>query len=378
MAAALLSFVLMYPALQQTAHANPAPGEIGLEYDSYAVSENEGYVYLSVIRYNGSDGEVAVDYTTSDGTASGGSDYETAGGTLTFAAGETSKTISVPIYNDTDTEGDESFTVTLGNPTNGATLGTITGSNVSIVDDDTWIPDPPGQLQLDTASATVDEGGSFVSLLVTRTSGAGGTVTVDYGVGGGSASEGSDFTGTSGSLTFAEGETWKTIEVPILDDAEYEGNENFTVSLFNATGGASLGTITSAVVTITDNDPYVEPEGRAVFVDRIVKTEENSGIVTVTVIRKGGSAGILKIRYETADGSAIAGEDYTAAEGTLAFADGETVKTIEIQIKEDSKQERKETFQVRIWNASFAGGDFAREARNTAEITINDNDGRHR
>ena len=80
---------------------------------------------------------MTVDYATSDGTATAGSDYTDTHGTLTFAAGETSKTFTIPITDDTAVEGNESLVVTLSNPTGGATLGSQNLSTLTIQDNDT-------------------------------------------------------------------------------------------------------------------------------------------------------------------------------------------------------------------------------------------------
>ena len=78
---------------------------------------------ITVYRLDGAQGVVEVDYATSDGTATAGADYTATSGTLTFNNGETSKTFSVPILPDNLVEGDETFFVTLSNPTGGATVG---------------------------------------------------------------------------------------------------------------------------------------------------------------------------------------------------------------------------------------------------------------
>src|SRR5262249_51841170 len=84
-------------------HGTPAPQPGTLQFSSsgYSVNENQGTATVAVTRTGGSDGAVSVNYATSNGTATAGSDYTAAAGTLTFAAGETSKTFTVPIINDT-------------------------------------------------------------------------------------------------------------------------------------------------------------------------------------------------------------------------------------------------------------------------------------
>ena len=109
-------------AVQHAAPA-PQPGTLQLSSSSYSVNENQGTATITVNRTGGSDGAVAVNYATSNGTATAGSDYTATSGTLTFAAGETSKTFTVPITDDTLVEGNETVNLTLSSPTGGATLG---------------------------------------------------------------------------------------------------------------------------------------------------------------------------------------------------------------------------------------------------------------
>src|SRR5262249_47529440 len=112
------------------------PGTLKLSSSNYSVNEGGGSATITVTRTGGSDGPVSVNYATSNGTATAGSDYTATSGTLNFAAGETSKTFTVPITNDTTVEGDETLNVTLSNPTGGATLGSPATATLTIVDDD--------------------------------------------------------------------------------------------------------------------------------------------------------------------------------------------------------------------------------------------------
>src|SRR5206468_2335890 len=117
-----------------------------------SVSESASGITLTVYRNNGSGGAASVDYATASGTATAGSDFTSKSGTLSFADGEVSKTIVVPILEDTLFEGPESFTVTLSNPTNGTTVGASTAT-VTINDND---PGPTASIN----DITVTEGNS--------------------------------------------------------------------------------------------------------------------------------------------------------------------------------------------------------------------------
>jgi surface-anchored protein len=113
------------------------PGCFSFDPASLSVGEAAGSATLTVRRTRGSDGAVTVDYATGGGSATAGADYTAAAGTLTFADGQTARTFTVPILNDTVVEGSETFNATLSNPTNAALLGGAATAVVTILDDDT-------------------------------------------------------------------------------------------------------------------------------------------------------------------------------------------------------------------------------------------------
>ncbi|MCM2369297.1 DUF4347 domain-containing protein [Rhodopirellula sp. ICT_H3.1] len=120
--------------------AATSAGVISLQTSNITIDESAGTVSVEVIRTGGSDGVVTVDYETQDGTAVAGSDYEASQGTLTFADGETTQSIVIPISVDDTIESNESFNVTIDNVTGGATLLVPRTATVTIVDDDTELP----------------------------------------------------------------------------------------------------------------------------------------------------------------------------------------------------------------------------------------------
>src|SRR5262249_21382104 len=110
------------------------PGALQFGNPTYSVNENGGTASITVTRTNGSAGAVSVNYATSNGTATAGSDYTATNGTLSFADGETSKTFTIPITNDSVVEGNETINLALSNPTGGASLGGQSSAVLTIVD----------------------------------------------------------------------------------------------------------------------------------------------------------------------------------------------------------------------------------------------------
>jgi predicted extracellular nuclease len=217
---------------------------------------------FTVSRTGGSAGAVTVDYAISapgGAGVAGASDFvadSIFSGTVSFADGETSKTFSIDVAGDTVFEADETFTVTLSNATGGASIDDATATG-TIQNDD---PQPvAGSVSI--ADAAIAEGNSGTSLLVLTLTRSGGTAafTVDFATANGgragfaAATAGSDYVAQSGTVSFAEGETTKTVSITINGDTAFELSEEFTVALSNATGGATIDD-GSAIATITNDD----------------------------------------------------------------------------------------------------------------------------
>jgi hypothetical protein len=163
----------------------------------------------------------------------------------------TTQTIAVPVIGDTVNEPDETFTVTLSAATN-ASIVTTTGTG-TIVNDD-------GVSTLSISSPSQAEGNSGTSpmtFVVTLSPASGQTVTVNYATLNGTATAGSDYTATSGTLTFAPSVTTQTIAVPIIGDTVNESDEAFTVTL-SAASNASIVT-TTGTGTIVNDDGVASP-----------------------------------------------------------------------------------------------------------------------
>jgi glucose/arabinose dehydrogenase len=208
------------------------------------VRESDGSVNVTVLR-SGNDlsGTSSIKYTTTGETATAGIDYVETAGTLTFAPGETSKTINIPILDDTLPEGIETFTFVIDQPEN-ANLGTQRTGRISIEDND--------RSDLIFSEPTVNEGDGIAKVTVTRGNGL-GAASVDYTTTDGTAKVASDYLAVSGSLNFADGELSKTISISIVNDTVAESSEQFTLNFSNAVG-VGLAINNKAVITINDND----------------------------------------------------------------------------------------------------------------------------
>ena len=231
----------------------PSPGVFNVNPTSVSVDENAGTASITIER-SGTVGAVTVDYTTQNGTATSGSDYTASSGTLNWADGESSKTITVPIIDDTLAESDETFQVVLSNATGGASIGANATAQITINANDN-----PGTISFSASTYTVSESTASITITVSRSGGSANAASVDFATADGSATAGSDYTATNGTLNWNDGETGdKTFTVSITSDTVDESNETVTLSLSNASG-ASLGGIASATLTINDDDTTVAP-----------------------------------------------------------------------------------------------------------------------
>ena len=208
-------------------------------------NEGDGTMEFTVSLHPESTQTVTVDYATADGTATAGNDYTATSGTLTFTPGVTTKTVSVPVVDDTVEDDGETFTVTLSNAS-GATIADAQATG-TIHNTET---DPSG-LSVADAEATEEEDAAL-DFVVTLDPAASGTVTVDYATADGTATAGDDYTDTSGTLTFEAGDTTKTVSVPINDDAADDGGETLTLTLSNASGAEIADTEATGTIRNTE------------------------------------------------------------------------------------------------------------------------------
>ncbi|MCX7072599.1 MAG: S8 family serine peptidase [Gammaproteobacteria bacterium] len=347
----------------------PGPGSLSFSASAYAMPENGGIGTISVQRGGGDSGAISVNYATSNGTATAGSDYGAASGTLNWADGDSAaKTFTVAAIDDALAEGNESINLTLSAPGGGASLGTQRTAVLNILDND----NAPGSIAFTAANVSVAEAAGAVTVSVARTGGSYGAASVSYATANSSAASGSDYTASSGTLSWASGDSVvKTIRVPVLNDTLAEASESFQIRL-SAASGASLGSVSSSTVTIVDDDSP-SPNGTLQFSAGAQTVAENAGSATITVSRSLGAVGAVSVNYASSNGSAVAGSDYTATSGTLRWADGDsTAKTFTVPITDDAVAEAGETLTLSL---SGATGGAVLGTTKTQTLTIADNDG---
>jgi hypothetical protein len=217
--------------------------------------------------------------------------------------------------------------------------------------DGNWAPPPPPPPPSITVNdVTVTEGNTGTRNAVVNVSlsaASSQAVVVNYATADGTATAGSDYVATAGTLTFAPGETSKSITVQVKGDSLPEPNETFFVNLSSPTNatiadGQGQGTILDDEPRISISD-VTKSEGK--------KNQTTQFTFTVTLSAAYDQA--VTMSFKTSDGTAkTSDQDYVAQTGTITFKPGETTKTITIVVNGDSKKEADETFYLDLFGLS--------------------------
>jgi len=242
---------------QSTATFDIIDNDSTLQFSARTFTVNEDGTAVSAVtvtRLGSNADAVSATVKLSNGnspSAIAGLDYTGTDIAVNFAAGDSApKTVTIPIIDDTMVEGNETINLSLVNPTGNATIGTQGTAVTTIVDNDST-------LQFSAPFFSVNENGTpIAAVTVTRTGSAVGAVSAFVNLANGSAIAPGDYTNGLIAVNFANGDLApKTITIPIFDDLLVEGAETVNLSLVSPTGNATIGTQSSAVLTIVDNDP---------------------------------------------------------------------------------------------------------------------------
>jgi Calx-beta domain len=356
---------------------NDVAGTVQFGLALYTVSETATSATVTITRSGGAASAVTVDFATSDGPgASGavaGSDYTATAATVTFAANQVSQNVVIPLPGDDAlAEGNKFVTLTLSNPGGGAVLGPRSTAMLRIADNEL-------SLAFSSPSYTVRENGSVATITIELTGVNVTPVTVNWAATGVTAQAGSDY-GTRGSaleptgmVTFAAGGTpttvrTRTFTIPILQDTIVEGTETVTLTLTGASGAAVVVGRDTATLFISDDDVG----GAVQFSADFFNANECAALpcnATLTLSRSGGAAGGVTVDFITADGTAVAGADYTTTSGTVTFAAGQMSRTISVPLVIEPGAQPLKTFSVVISNP---GGGGTLGARQSAQVRITD------
>jgi photosystem II stability/assembly factor-like uncharacterized protein len=209
----------------------------------------------------------------------------------------------------------------------------------------------PGVLQLSAAAYRVREG-QVVTITVTRTLGSEGRVTVAYATSPGTAQPSVNYFTTSGTLTFAPGQTSRTFIVRTRDDHLNNVNLTANLALSAPGGGATLGSVNPAILTIVN----IDPPPRISFRTYLARGSESIAGPAILVILSAPSARTVTVNYslDTPPGTATNGVDYTFTAGTLTFAPGKVSEMIPLTVISDKQAKGQKTIRLRLSDAGNA------------------------
>jgi glucose/arabinose dehydrogenase len=335
------------PPTGTSVNADYSPTDKGISISSASIAEGSASprtVALDVSLSTPQTSPVTVNYATADGTgpngASGTSDYTARSGTVTFAAGQTSKEVDISVKGDKVVEPDEHFSVVLSSPS-GAPIVQGTGT-VTILNDD-----PSGALQLSVGDVQVlegDDGVRTAHVTVSLSAPSPGGVSVAYATAEGSAVAPGDYASAAGTLTFAAGTTAQTVALRINGDGEFEPSEALALNLSNAIG-AVIGRST-ATIKIANDDA-----GPALSISNVSTVEGNSGTRTAffTIGLSTPSTNSVNVAW-TVSHQTTNGGDIKIKTGTATITPGNLFATVQVTTYGDTAVEPNENYHVTLSN----------------------------
>lgn len=337
----------------------PTPVTVGFRAPTSTQDETSGTVMVPVVLSSPAGDEVTVRYSFTGGTASAGTDYEGTDGTLTFAPGDTEAAIPLTIREDDLEEPAETIDLELSMASNallGASRHTVTLASDIL---------PRIRFQTPT-SRGAESTSTELTILLDIEAPAGGTV--DYVVEG-TADSGADHTLAAGTITIPPATLELTLPLPITDDALDEFDETVIVRLTSSTNVVVAAMVPEHTYTIEDDD--AEP---TVALGEATKTVTEGGTSYALPVQLSAPSGKpVSVTYSVDPAStATQGTDFAfaAPDATVAFAPGETSKTVTITFPDDNVYEDPELAVIVLGSPVNAGlGVTAR-----LDLTINDND----
>ncbi|XP_070689817.1 adhesion G-protein coupled receptor V1 [Pempheris klunzingeri] len=356
--------------------------------------EGDSTVSLTILRQRGLMGQVRVTYATLNeadpepyrtpgvGRATEARDFVPLLDSVVFLANQSEANITLQVLDDEDPERDESVFVKLVNVqliegeqerliSNSPSLGPKTDIVAQVIveaSDDAF-----GVLQLSTSAVSVAEHYVGPIINVTRVGGIFADVSVKFRAVPLTARVSEDYSVASSDVVLLEGESSKSVPIYVINDMVPELEETFLIQLINqTTGGALLGELTRAIITILPSD---DPFGAFVFQAVPITIEEpgsNSIEVTLPIVRNAGTIGTVVVRWQATVNGKLAVGDIKPASGEVKFAPGETMKTLQVEILADDVPEITEIIKVELTAASN-GGNLGADTSVNIIVPANDN-----
>ncbi len=337
----------------------PAPGQVSFSATNFTANQNDGTAYLTLVRTHGLLGTISASITFVPGIppALPGVNYATNDlqTSVTFQSGQTLATNRITLLQNNQVQGTVNLSAYLSNPGGGATLGTPTNTVLSIVNPNVGFTFVTNNFVNGTNFLYVSETNTYAPVPVQCLGTVTNTVQVQYSTANGTALTGVNYLGvTNGTLTFTPGQTLQNILIPLIFDTNVTGNLTFNIWLHNPTAGTFVVPPTNTTVVVQDANAGFS------FTNSTATVMKNAGSLVVPVVCSNTNAPVLvnsnsvpfTVFYSTADGTAVANQDYAPTNGTLIFTNGIGTNTFTVPILNNSLVMGNRTFTVNLSNPS--------------------------
>ncbi|MFB2681179.1 Calx-beta domain-containing protein [Shewanella mangrovisoli] len=328
-----------FPSVTTRREGVASIGKVRFANTVFSGNETDG-INVTLIRDGDLTQAASVKVFAENGSAIWGSDFLESHIIAHFAVGSDTTTVTYPIVKDTHSEGVEDFTLNLKFPYK-LTADKAT-AQVKIQDGNQT--GYAGLFSIDGASL-IDEGES-AQFVITRVGGT-GEVVVNVKAVSGTATTGNDYVDLNQNVLFAEGQTSATVTLNTIDDIEYKSSKTLKLIITAASDNAEYD-VQELPITIIDNDPVPTDQGIFALSVGASSVSESIGSLILTITRTDGDASAVSMHVATQDGTAKAGIDYQSIDQTVTFADGETSKTLSVNIIGNSSVDGSRTFTVNL------------------------------
>jgi hypothetical protein len=305
-----------------TAHAATSAGTLQYSATTYSTAYNVAAVVVTLDRIGGTTGAVRVGLNTRAGTALNGLDFVGVNQWVNWAAGDGApKTVSIKLLNRGSYSGSRSFSLGLSGQS-GASLGSPATAVVNISG---TAMNAAGTLQYSASTYSTAYNVAAVVVTLDRVGGTTGAVRVGLNTHPGTALSGLDFVGVNQWVNWAAGDgAAKTVSIKLINRGAYKGSRSFSLGL-SGESGASLGSPATATVNISGTAMNGNPSAGTLELSATSYTAlQSAKSISIGIGRTAGSTGAVTVKYNTTNGTALAGTSYTSTSGTLSWASGDT------------------------------------------------------
>jgi uncharacterized delta-60 repeat protein len=310
-----------------------------------SAAEDSGYATVNILRLYNTSGTSSVHFATVDGTAVAGINYSNLSGEVDFDVGETLKSVSIPIINNTNVTGDLAFVVNLSSPS-GAQLAAPSNTVVVIQDLQAGVSFTNSSMRvlknIGLATITVVCSNPGVEPVILSTNDI--PLSVNYTTADGTALAGVDYQPVNGVLVFTNGIATNTFTVPIYNNNLVTGDRTFSVILTNVTAPGQITPYGTQAVVIAESNAGLQ------FSQSNYKVFKNGVTATINVLRTGYTNSVASVNFLATNGTALNGVNFVATNGTLVFSNGVISKSFNVALIANSLVQPNLIAQLQLSN----------------------------